>query len=197
VVFAGSAAIFGNEPSVPKTEASPPAPASPYGLHKLEGEWYLALYSALFGLSTVSLRYFNIYGPRQDPHSPYSGVISIFADRLLRGEQPEIHGDGQQTRDFVYVADVAEVNRRALTAPLPGHHRFNVGAGRETTIRQLYDQLAALTGQPNAPSWAPARPGDVRRSYADPRAAEAQLGFRARYTLQEGLTALLRWLRDS
>ncbi len=193
VVLACSAAIYGDQPGVPKTEAMPVGPSSPYGLEKLQSEQYAALYSSLYGLDTVSLRYFNVFGPRQDPHSPYSGVISIFLDRLLRGQPVTIHGDGQQTRDFIYVADVAQANVRALTAPLSGHHRFNVGRGEETTVVRLYELLCGIVGREPRPAFGPARPGDVVRSCADARHAAAALGFRAQYTVADGLKRLAEW----
>ncbi len=195
VVLACSAAIYGDAPGVPKTEAMAAQPTSPYGLEKWQSEQYTALYAALYGLTTVSLRYFNVYGPRQDPHSPYSGVISIFLDRLLAGQAPVIHGSGEQTRDFIYVADVAEANRLALTAPLAGHQRFNVGRGEETSILRLYELLGAIVGGAPPPTFAPARAGDVYRSYADPARAGSLLGLHPRYTVAQGLERLVEWYR--
>lgn len=195
VVLACSAAIYGNEPGVPKSEAMPTGPLSPYGLEKLQDEQYLALYSALYGLTTVSLRYFNVFGPRQDPKSPYSGVISVFLDRLLGGQAVRIDGSGEQTRDFVYVADVAAANRCALTAPLTGHHRCNVARGEETSILRLYDLLCEQVGRRPEPTFGPPRTGDVFRSYADVTQARAALGFVASNTVRDGIARLVEWAR--
>ncbi|MBI3965385.1 MAG: NAD-dependent epimerase/dehydratase family protein [Chloroflexi bacterium] len=197
VVIACSAAIYGHALEVPKTEEMPAAPSSPYGLQKWQSEQYAALYSELYGLTTVSLRYFNVFGPRQDPKSPYSGVISIFLDRLLNGDPVTIHGDGRQTRDFIYVADVVDANLRALTAPLAGHHRFNIGCGRETSIRELHDLLCEVVERRPEPAFGPGRTGDVFRSCADPSRALASLDFAPRYTVLEGLERLVASLRVS
>jgi len=196
VVLACSAAIYGDQPGVPKTEEMAAGPTSPYGLEKWQSEQYTALYSQLFGLTTVSLRYFNVYGPRQDPHSPYSGVISIFLDRLLAGQAPVIHGDGEQTRDFIYVADVAEANRLALTEPLSDHQRFNIGRGEETTILRLYQLLCAIVGSEQAPVFGPPRTGDIFRSYTDPTRARTVLGLQPRYSVAQGLERLVEWYRS-
>jgi UDP-glucose 4-epimerase len=196
VVLACSAAIYGDQPGVPKTEEMAAGPTSPYGLEKWQSEQYTTLYSQLFGLTTVSLRYFNVYGPRQDPHSPYSGVISIFLDRLLGGQAPVIHGDGEQTRDFIYVADVAEANRLALTEPLSGHQRFNIGRGEETSILRLYQLLCAIVGSEQAPVFGPPRTGDIVRSYTDPTRARTALGLQPRYSVAQGLERLVAWYRS-
>jgi UDP-glucose 4-epimerase len=197
VVLACSAAIYGNEPGVPKSEVMPAGPSSPYGLEKWQSEQYMGLYAALFGMTTVSLRYFNVFGPRQDPHSPYSGVISIFLDRLFNDRPLMIDGTGEQTRDFIYVADVAEANRCALTAPLTGHERFNIGRGEETSILRLHDQLCQIVGRPPQPTFGPARTGDVFRSCADVRHAASTLGFTARYSVPAGLEQLVEWYRST
>jgi len=195
VALACSAAIYGNEPLVPKRELMPAGPASPYGLEKWQSEQYAALFSELYGVSTVSLRYFNVFGPRQDPKSPYSGVISIFLDRLLSGQPLRIDGSGKQTRDFVYVADVAAANLRALTAPLEGHHRFNIARGGETSILELYELLCDRVGRWPAPTFGPPRAGDVFRSYADVSQAADVLGFTARHTVGDGIERLVEWYR--
>jgi UDP-glucose 4-epimerase len=197
VVLACSAAIYGNEPGVPKTEEMPAHPSSPYGLEKWQSEQYTALYSELFGLTTVSLRYFNVFGPRQDPKSPYSGVISIFLDRLLQGLPLTIDGTGEQSRDFIYVGDVAEANLRALTAPLTGHNRCNIGRGAETSILKLHAQLSQIVGSSAAPTFGPPRTGDVVRSCADVSRATEILGFTAQYQVADGLTRLVEWSRQA
>jgi UDP-glucose 4-epimerase len=197
VVLACSAAIYGNEPGVPKTEAMPAGPTSPYGLEKWQGEQYAALFSTLYGLTTVSLRYFNVFGPRQDPRSPYSGVISIFLDRLLTSQPVVIEGTGEQTRDFVYVADVADANVRALTLPLDGHHRCNLGRCEETSILELYHLLCEAVGRRAEPTFGPPRAGDIFRSFTDVTCAREVLGFVPRYTLAEGLARLVEWYQSS
>ena len=197
VVFACSAAIFGNEPEVPKREASPARPSSPYGLEKWQSEQYAGLYSELFGLTTLSLRYFNVFGPRQDPKSPYSGVISIFLDRLLSERQVVIDGTGEQTRDFIYVADVAEANLLALSSPLSGHQRFNIGRGEETSVTRLFDLICQAVGRSPEPTFGPPRAGDVYRSCADATHAQAILGFAPRYTVKEGLERLVAWYESA
>lgn len=196
VVLACSAAIYGNEPGVPKTESMPRGPSSPYGLEKWQSEEYAALYATLFGLTTVSLRYFNVFGPRQDPTSPYSGVISVFLDRLVNDRPLVIDGTGEQTRDFIYVADVAEANFRALTAPLLGHQRYNIGRGEEMSILRLHDLLCHVVGREPHPTFGPARSGDVFRSYADVSHATTSLGFVAEHSVADGLQRLYDWYQS-
>ncbi len=193
VVLASSAAVYGDDPALPKNEAMLVRPLSPYGFQKWQSEQYAEFYSTRFGLTTISLRYFNVFGPRQDPRNPYSGVISIFLDRLLTGGRIVIHGDGDQTRDFVYVADVAAANARALTTPLSGYHKLNIGRNQETSILGLHDLLRGITGCPSNPVFAPPRPGDILRSSADVSRAEAALGFAPQYTVEEGLERLVEW----
>jgi nucleoside-diphosphate-sugar epimerase len=197
VALACSAAIYGDEPGVPKTETMPAWPSSPYGLEKWQSEQYMALYAQLYGLTTVSLRYFNVFGPRQDPSSPYSGVISVFLDRLLKKQPVVIHGTGEQTRDFVYVADVAQANCLALTTPFTGFQRFNIGRGEETSILRLYELLGGIVGQAPMPTFGSPRTGDVFRSFADVSQARTGLSFTARYTVGDGLERLVAWYRES
>ena len=175
----------------------PAGPTSPYGLEKWQGEQYAALFSTLYGLTTVSLRYFNVFGPLQDPRSPYSGVISIFLDRLLTGQPVVIEGTGEQTRDFVYVADVADANVRALTLPLDGHHRCNLGRCEETSILELYHLLCEAVGRRPEQTFGPPRAGDIFRSFTDVTCAREVLGFVPRYTLAEGLARLVEWYQSS
>jgi UDP-glucose 4-epimerase len=187
VALASSAAVYGEVAECPVTEDAPKCPASPYGLHKWFDEQYARLYAGMFGLETVCLRYFNVYGPRQDPGSPYSGVISVFADRLARRQPVRIHGDGGQTRDFIYVKDLAAANVAAVETPLQGCHALNVGTGRQTTIRALYDQVAAITGVDTPPLFGEARPGDIRHSCARADRLREVLGIVATKPLCEGL----------
>jgi nucleoside-diphosphate-sugar epimerase len=195
VVFAASAAAYGNNPEIPKREDMRPEPVSPYGLSKVAGEYYCRIYSEVFGLETVCLRYFNVFGPRQDPASPYSGVISLFARRLLLGQPPVIQGDGEQSRDFVYVEDVVQANLLAGRAERAGGEVYNVGSGRSTTIGELAGLLGHLLGTDLEPEFAPARPGDVRHSLADLSRARAGLGYAPAFTLAAGLERTLEWMR--
>ncbi len=197
LVFAASAAAYGNNPESPKREDMRPEPASPYGLSKVAGEYYCRIYSEIFGLETVCLRYFNVFGPRQDPASPYSGVISLFVKRLLLGQPPIIQGDGEQSRDFVYVEDVVQANLRASQVDQARGEVYNVGCGQSTTIRELAGRLNHLLGTGLEPEFAPARPGDVRRSLADISRARAGLGYAPAVGLAEGLEHTLEWMRTS
>jgi UDP-glucose 4-epimerase len=193
VVFASSASVYGDAPELPARETAPPAPTSPYALAKATGEAYLRLYAGTYGLATVSLRYFNVYGPRQDPGSMYSGVVARFCEAARRGERPTVFGDGRQTRDFVFVGDVVEANLRAARAPGLGRGEvFNVGTGRRVSLLDLLETLGEIAGRPLAPAWEAARRGDARDSVADPARATERLGFTARTTLREGLTRMAR-----
>lgn len=194
-VLASSAAIYGDEPSLPKTEQSPQRPQSPYALHKLIGEGYLKLYHDLYGMDTLSLRYFNVYGSRQDPASPYAAVIPLFIDALREGRRPTVYGDGKQTRDFVYVDDVARANLAALTVPDPDGRVVNVAGGRRIDLLELLDTLGEIFTVSPAPLFAPARLGDVRHSVAAVDAAAELLNFRPTVSLREGLAATVAWSR--
>ncbi len=196
VVLASSAAIYGNNPTLPKVETIPPAPESPYGLAKITKEYYGGVYSRLYGLPVIALRYFNVYGPRQDPKSPYSGVVSIFVNRLLSGETPTMFGDGEQTRDFVFVMDIVQANLLAMKCQdLRGGEAFNIGTGRQTSLLALLKTLNGLVGTRLEPAFAEARSGDVRHSYADISLATGALGYNPKHSLQEGLSQLLAWRR--
>jgi UDP-glucose 4-epimerase len=198
-VYASSAAVYGEAGGLPKVETMPVAPISPYGLSKRIGEQYAQLYWRVHGLETVGLRYFNVYGPRQDPSSPYSGVISIFLDRLRTGERPTVYGDGKQTRDFVFVSDVVDANLRSAMAPAAeaAGQVFNVSTERSTSIIQLWESLASLAGSQIAPVFAAERPGDVRHSRASYARALAAIGYEPRITLTDGLRRTLAWSRDT
>jgi nucleoside-diphosphate-sugar epimerase len=193
VVLASSAAVYGAAQALPLKEETPPQPLSPYAATKLAGEGYLRGFLGSFGLEGVSLRYFNVYGPRQDPTSPYSGVISKFADALAGGEPPTIYGDGGQTRDFVYVADVVRANLLACTVPSAVGQTLNVAGGRRTSILELAGMMSGLMGGREPPRFGPARPGEVRDSEADVTRAEAVLGWQAETTLEEGLARTVAW----
>jgi len=195
VVLASSSAVYGDDPTQPKQEALPPDPLSPYAVQKLAGEHYAALYHRLYGLPTTALRYFNVYGPRQDPSSPYSGVISIFMSRAAAGAGPLIHGDGEQSRDFVYVADVARANLQAARSPAAAGGVFNVATGHSVTINRLWEAVARLAGVGVRPTHGPARAGDVRESRASIAAAAEAFGLRPRMALDEGLARTYDWYR--
>jgi len=190
VVYASSAAIYGDNASMPLAESSQARPLSPYGADKLGSELHARVASLIHGVPTTGFRFFNVYGPRQDPSSPYSGVISIFADRLQRGLPLSIHGDGQQARDFIYVADVV----RFLLAGMDeaqGASVYNVCTGNATTIMQLAQTLAALQGVPCKTEPMAPRTGDIRTSLGDPRKARRQLRYQAQWSLADGLRETL------
>ena len=192
VVFAASAAAYGDLPGLPKQEEMPVRPLSPYAVDKLASEHACRMYFLLHGLETVCLRYFNVYGPRQDPSSPYSGVISLFASKLERGEQPTIYGDGEQTRDFVYVKDVVEANIKALYSRDAPGRVFNIGSGSVTSVNRLLETMCGIKGRGFAPRYLAQRVGDVRHSCADIGLARNVLGWKPAVELDAGLSRLLR-----
>lgn len=192
VLFAASAAAYGNNPAIPKVENMRPEPESPYALAKVGGEYYLSLFAKLYGLETVALRYFNVYGPRQDPTSMYSGVISKFVDVLSAGETPTVFGDGLQTRDFVNVKDVARANWLAMHSAKAGQGEvINIATGRAVSLLELLDILGKILGRQFEPRFAPARKGDVRDSLADISLAKELLGYQPQIAMEDGLAALL------
>ncbi len=194
VVNAGSSSVYGDALVLPKHEDLTPSPQSPYGLQKLMVEQYATMFTRLYGLETVTLRYFNVFGPRQDPNSAYTGVISIFLKALLEGEPPTIHGDGEQTRDFTYVANVVDGVLRACTAPASGMV-INVATGGRVSLNQLYATLSKLAGVSIKPLYGDVRAGDVKHSQADIRRAREVLGYEPRVSLEEGLRKTLEWFR--
>jgi nucleoside-diphosphate-sugar epimerase len=192
LVIASSSAIYGNNPELPKREEMLPEPESPYALAKLAGEHYLRLFSSLYGLQTVVLRYFNVFGPRQDARSMYSGVISKFAADLQAGRTPTIFGDGGQTRDFVFVKDIVQANLLAMRSDKVGRgEAFNVATNTKHTLLELLATLQKLTGRTGQPNFEPARSGDIRHSYADISKAQRVLGYQPKFTLADGLRELL------
>jgi UDP-glucose 4-epimerase len=197
VVFASSSAVYGDEPTLPKREDMPPRPLTPYAVQKLAVEYYLRIYQSLYGLETTGLRFFNVFGPRQDPSSPYSGVISIFITQALRGAPPVIYGDGRQSRDFVYVRDVVEALISAATAPSAPGRVFNVGTGKSVSINSLWERIASLSGFEATPVHKAPRPGDVPRSVAAIDSARADLGFSPRVSFGQGLELTMDWYRKS
>jgi len=190
LVFACSAAVYGDLPELPKHERMPVRPLSPYAVDKLASEHACQVYWRLYGLETVSLRYFNVFGPRQDPSSPYSGVISIFSDCLQHGQQPAIYGDGEQTRDFIYVSDVVEANMRAASVGAAAGMVFNVATGGTITINGLLQGICDIKGRPFEPRYLPARAGDIRHSRADIGSAAEILGWHPAVSLETGLRKL-------
>jgi UDP-glucose 4-epimerase len=195
VVFASSSAVYGDDPALPKREDMPPKPLTPYAVQKLAVEYYLRVYRSLYGLDTVGLRFFNVFGPRQDPSSPYSGVISIFMSRALKGEPPVIYGDGRHSRDFVFVGDVVQALISAAKSSSAPGKVFNVGTGQSLTISGLWGMIAALSGCAAKPVHQPPRPGDIPHSLSAIDAAAADLGFVPRVSLESGLRSTLDWYR--
>jgi UDP-glucose 4-epimerase len=191
VIFACSAAVYGEDPLLPKREDMAPAPISPYGVEKMCGEMYMRAWPALYGVETVSLRYFNVFGPRQDPRSPYSGVISVFVDRALSGKTPTVFGDGTQCRDFVYVGNVVDANLRAATRPGIAGRAYNVACGRRTTLNELLAILGRLVGRDLEPDYAAPRAGDIKESVADIARARAELGYEPEVGVEDGLAHLV------
>ncbi len=195
VVFAASSAVYGNSPELPKVEDMPADPCSPYALQKQVGESYCRLFTELYGLQTVAIRYFNVFGPRQNPSSPYSGVLSLFIKAALAGEAATIYGDGEQTRDFTYVYDIVDGVMRAVDVPAASGEVINVATGASVSLNQAWDALGRIVGPLPAPVHVPEREGDVRHSRADIAKAERVLGFRARIPFEEGLRRTVEWAR--
>lgn len=191
VVAASTSAIYGDDPVFPKRETMPPTPLSPYAVSKLTGEYYGRVFSDLYGVRTVFLRYFNVYGPRQDPNSEYAAVIPKFITRLLGDKPPIIYGDGEQTRDFIFVADVVRANILAMEGDASGI--FNIAGGHRISLNQLASILAEITSVNHRPVYEPPRPGDVRDSLAEITRVEEAVGFTPRYTLEEGLRKTVAW----
>jgi nucleoside-diphosphate-sugar epimerase len=197
VVYAGSSSAYGNTPTLPKVETMEPAPLSPYALQKLVAEQYCQMFTRLYGLETVTIRYFNVFGPRQDPSSPYSGVISLFIRALVEGRQPTIYGDGEQTRDFTYVANVVDGVLRACTASDASGEVINVATSGRISLNKLFDVLKGLTGTDVTPIYAAPRAGDVRDSQADIGKARRLLGYEPIVPLDQGLMQTVAWFRKT
>jgi UDP-N-acetylglucosamine/UDP-N-acetyl-alpha-D-glucosaminouronate 4-epimerase len=197
IVYAGSSSAYGNTAIQPKQEDMPNNPLSPYALQKLVGEQYMQLFTQLYGLETVTTRYFNVFGPRQDPSSAYSGVISLFTKALLENQAPIIHGDGEQTRDFTYIANVVDGVLRATTAPGVSGSVMNVATGGRISLNQLFATLQKLIGSRVSPVYGPTRAGDVKDSQADISRAKALLGYQPIVSFEEGLRRTVDWYRTS
>jgi UDP-N-acetylglucosamine/UDP-N-acetyl-alpha-D-glucosaminouronate 4-epimerase len=196
LVYAGSSSVYGDAATLPKREDMAPNPLSPYALQKLVAERYGRMFTRLYGFETVSIRYFNVFGPRQDPGSPYSGVISLFATALLEGRQPTVYGDGEQTRDFTYVSNVVDGVLRACEAPMAAGEVINVATGGRSSINELLRTMNRIAGTNLTATYQPARMGDVRDSQADITKAKALLGYTPSVGLEEGLRHTLAWFRD-
>jgi len=198
VIYAASSSAYGDQPSLPKVENMLPEPLSPYAVAKLVGEYYSQVFTRVYGLETLSLRYFNVFGPRQDPSSQYSGVISRFISALLTDKSPVIYGDGEQSRDFTYVADVVNANLKAAETLKGIGQVINVANGERLSLNQLLAQLKELTGKPDAVAeYREPRAGDVKHSLADITRARDLLGFQPQVDLQTGLRHTIDWWKQS
>jgi nucleoside-diphosphate-sugar epimerase len=197
LVFAASSSAYGDTPTLPKHERMPTGPLSPYALQKVVGEQYLQMFTRLYGLETVSIRYFNVFGPRQDPSSPYSGVISVFATALLDNRSPNIFGDGEQTRDFTYVANVVDGVLRACEAPKASGEIINVATGGRISLNTLFRSMRDIIGGTVEPTYLPSRQGDVRDSQADISKAKALLGYEPIVPFEQGLGQTIDWYRTA
>jgi len=198
VVYASSSSLYGDTPTLPKREDMIPNPISPYAVSKLTGEYYMTSFWRVYGLETVSLRYFNVFGPYQDPTSMYSGVLAIFITKMLAGEQPMIHGDGEQSRDFTFIENVVNGNLLACHAPreAAAGKAFNVACNRRVTLNETYAILQPLTGCAGAAKHGPERAGDIKHSLADIALAEKFLGYRPTMGFEAGLKRTVAWYRE-
>ena len=198
VVYAASSSAYGDQPTLPKSEEMRPDPLSPYAVAKLVGEYYCQVFTRVYGLETVSLRYFNVFGPRQDPGSQYSGVVSRFISSLLSGERPVIYGDGEQSRDFTYIDNVVAANLNAATSTGASGKVINVANGERVTLNQLLAELKELTGKQDVTAeYLEPRVGDVRHSLADITMAREFLGYESKVDLREGLKRTIDWWKQS
>jgi nucleoside-diphosphate-sugar epimerase len=199
VVYAASSSAYGDTPTLPKREDMSPDPISPYAVAKLASERYMISFYRCYGLETVCLRYFNVFGPRQDPSSPYSGVLARFIMQMLRGEQPTIFGDGEQSRDFTYIDNVVEGNLLACRAPTAraAGEVFNVATGRRITLNETFKALQKLTSYSGQPKYEAERGGDIKHSLADITRAQAALGYNPKVDFEEGLRRTVEWYRKT
>lgn len=197
VVYAASSSAYGDTPTLPKHEAMPSSPISPYAVAKLAGELYMVSFYRCYGLETVCLRYFNIFGPRQDPSSPYSGVLAKFSTQMLRGEQPTILGDGETSRDFTFIDNAVSANLLACSAPAAdcAGRVFNCATGRRISLNQTFEALKELTGYRGAANYAPERSGDIKHSLADMSEAQKRLGYKVLVDFEEGLRRTVDWYK--
>lgn len=197
LVFAASSAVYGDNATLPLVESHPPRPLSPYALTKLAGEYYCRIFTQIYGFEAVALRYFNVFGPRQNPDSPYSGVLSIFIAAYLRGKIPTIFGDGEQSRDFTYVENVVDATLRACKAPDAPGRIINVGVGERHSLNQTVAALNGIFGRQVTPNYGPPRQGDVRHSQADVSLARQVLGYKPKVPFELGLRLTVEWYRSA
>ncbi|MGB7266683.1 MAG: NAD-dependent epimerase/dehydratase family protein [Terracidiphilus sp.] len=199
VIYAGSSSVYGDTPTLPKHEQMLPSPVSPYAVAKLACEHYMLSFTRVYGLETVTLRYFNVFGPHQDPTSHYSGVLAIFCRKMLAEEQPTINGDGEQSRDFTYIDNVVHANLLAAAAPAEkvSGRAMNTATGSAISLNQTFEILCELTGFRGNPAYAPPRSGDIRDSLADVRLAGELLGYTPQVDFREGLRRTVEWYRQS
>jgi nucleoside-diphosphate-sugar epimerase len=197
VVYASSSSLYGDSPTLPKHEGMMPNPLSPYGAQKLFGEMYCQVFTKAYGLETVSLRYFNVFGPRQDAMSQYSGVLALFIPAVLQGRRPTIYGDGLQSRDFTYVKNVVGANLLACTAPGVGGQVFNVACGDRITVNSMLQQINKAAGKDIAPIYADSRAGDIKHSQADITRAKEHLGYQPVVSFEDGLRDTIDWYREN
>jgi UDP-glucose 4-epimerase len=199
IVYAASSSAYGNQPVLPSKESMRPMPISPYAVQKLVGEYYMSSYWQVYGLETVSLRYFNVFGPRQGADSPYSGVLAKFIQQMLEGTRPTIYGTGDQGRDFTYIDNIISANLLACAAPAEkvAGRVFNTACGGQYTLKQIYQLLAKLTGFERPPLYAKSRPGDILHSQADISAAAEAFGYRPLVGVEEGLQRTVEWYRET
>jgi UDP-N-acetylglucosamine/UDP-N-acetyl-alpha-D-glucosaminouronate 4-epimerase len=197
LVYASSSSLYGDSPTLPKHEGMMPNPLSPYGAQKLFAEMYCQIFTKAYGLETVSLRYFNVFGPRQDSTSQYSGVLALFIPPVLQGRRPTIYGDGLQSRDFTYVQNVVEANLLACTVPGVGGQVFNVACGDRITLNSMLHQINKIVGVDISPVYAEPRSGDIKHSQADITRAKEHLGYEPKVSFEEGLRATVEWYRKN
>jgi nucleoside-diphosphate-sugar epimerase len=197
VVYAGSSSAYGDSPTLPKTESMQPIPISPYGVAKYVGEMYSQTFGRCYGLENVTLRYFNIFGPRQDPDSPYSGVLSRFSAAMLDDSQPVIYGDGEQTRDFTFVGNAVQANLLACEAPNASGNAYNIGTGSSISLNQVLELLRKISGKKIEAKYDPPRDGDIRDSLADIRKANEDLGYEPTVRFEDGLSRTFEWYREN
>lgn len=196
VVFAASSSAYGDHPALPRVESQEPRPLSPYALTKLTGEYYCKIFTQVYGLETVSLRYFNIFGPHQSPDSPYSGVLSLFISAYMNGQTPTIFGDGEQSRDFTYIENTVDATLRACTAPDALGRVINVGTGGRHTLNETIKILDRIFGRQVTPRFDAMRAGDVKHSHADISLARKLLGYEPAVTFEDGLKKTVAWFRS-
>jgi nucleoside-diphosphate-sugar epimerase len=196
LVFASSSSVYGDEPRLPKREGTEGKPLSPYAVSKRVGELYGQVFAEAYGLETVSLRYFNVFGPRQDPTSQYAAAVPLFITKILASEAPTVYGDGEQSRDFTYVGDIVEANLLACRAPAASGGIFNVACAEQVTVNTLIEKINALLGRTVRPAYADPRPGDIRHSFADIEAARVGLGFEPKVGFEEGLKKTIAWYQE-